>query len=677
MRINRILLICLYIILAIFILLPVFLFTPIAGGDYINVTKQQLVIWQRNSFFIWDRDINLGWSIIPLLSYAPYSFVMGWVGSILGNSGIIAERLGWWLPFLIIGFISSLTLTKYVLKQSVFSWLAPLIFLFNTYILILLSGGQIAGIGLAYAFIPFVLLSYIKLLEQQTFKNAVITGIILSIAVMFDVRMTYVGLVGIGLYLLVKIIFSLKRSHFNTKTILSSLLFIVLIPGLVTFLLHAFWLIPLAFVRQNPLTQFGDGYTTTNAVTFFSFAKFEDALGLLHPNWPENIFGKTYFMRPEYLILPLLAFSSLLFIQKKKNEKNLSEEGQHIFYFILLGLLGIFLAKGANDPFGFIYLWLFSHVPGFIMFRDPTKFYLLIAIAYSILIPFSVWKIYNWLQQKKIRYMQHIFVAIVILALLFLIRPALFRQLGGTFQVHIVPAEYIRLENALSDDTSFSRILWVPSVERYAVFSQNHPVVYATDLLHVASLSAVLQQLKKPDTEQKLQERSIKYLILPYDTQKEIFIIDRKYDPKLQKNALQTLRNVSWLTELPGFGNIHVFSLNQAKDHFWVVNDKDITINYRETSPTDFALTINNAKRGDRIIFTDAYDKHWQLTAANHIIGSRPFENSLNSFVLPDDGNYNAKVSYQPQELVCVGILISGLTMILLIGYFLIGRRKR
>ena len=36
------------------------------------------------------------------------------------------------------------------------------------------------------------------------------------------------------------------------------------------------------------------------------------ALSLLHPNWPENLFGKVYFLQPEFLILPILAFSAFL-----------------------------------------------------------------------------------------------------------------------------------------------------------------------------------------------------------------------------------------------------------------------------------------------------------------------------------------------------------------------------
>ena len=77
-----------------------------------------------------------------------------------------------------------------------------------------------------------------------------------------------------------------------------------------------------------------------------------------------------------------------------EREKNVIIKKQ-IRFFLILSLLGVFLAKGSNEPFGQIYIWLFEHIPGFVMFRDPTKWYMLIAVSYSVLIPYSIYKIVN------------------------------------------------------------------------------------------------------------------------------------------------------------------------------------------------------------------------------------------------------------------------------------------
>lgn len=380
----------------------IFYFIQIAGGDYFSLSSMQLDYWRLFPFFVWDPKVGMGWSIIPLVSSQPYSWFIGWIGGLVGDNGVLIERLVWWIPFLAISFISSFLLSKKLLKHSLFSYIVPFFYLCNTYILLIVGGGQIAGIGFAYAFAPLVILSYILLLERTTLNRAILTGLALSVSVMLDLRMTYVTLVGIGIFMLIKFTFQLRDVNERLKNLFKNLLYIFLIPGLVSTLLHAFWLIPMAIVRQNPLNQLGSAYNSLAAVTYFSFGTFEQAFGLLHPNWPENIFGKVGFMKPEFLLLPLLAYSSLFFIKKGKKTEEEKKETLYVLYFALLGIIGVFLAKGANDPFGGIYLWMFSHVPGFIMFRDPTKWYLLIALSYSLLIPYAVGKIYEFLKRRLV-----------------------------------------------------------------------------------------------------------------------------------------------------------------------------------------------------------------------------------------------------------------------------------
>jgi hypothetical protein len=258
-----------------------------------------------------------------------------------------------------------------------------------------------------------LLKSYVLLL-----KSPLLAGLVLALQVMFDVRISYITMLAVFLYYLFFLarqvnysvnLIKLKaqssclagrqakfKATKSLKVFILNLLFIFIIPIGIAGLLHAFWIVPLLITRQNPAEQLGSFYTTAEAVRFLSFAKFENTISLLHPNWPENIFGKTYFMRPEFLILPILAYGSLLFVYKTKDLRLKT----YVLYFAMLGLLGAFLAKGANEPFGEVYLWLFGHFPGMIMFRDPTKWYTLVAISYSMLIPFTSWKIYEWLKSQ-------------------------------------------------------------------------------------------------------------------------------------------------------------------------------------------------------------------------------------------------------------------------------------
>ncbi len=58
---------------------------------------------------------------------------------------------------------------------------------------------------------------------------------------------------------------------------------------------------------------------------------------------------------------------------------------------------------------------------------------------------------------------------------------------------------------------------------------------------------------------------------------------------------------------------------------------------------------VRHAQKGERIVFADAYDSHWQMTIGKQKTASQPFENSLNSFVLLKSGTYTASLYYTPQ----------------------------
>lgn len=55
-----------------------------------------------------------------------------------------------------------------------------------------------------------------------------------------------------------------------------------------------------------------------------------------------------------------------------------------------LALTGLFFVKGSTGPLGFIYTWMWKHVPGFWIFREPfAKFMPLVTVAYAILMAIS------------------------------------------------------------------------------------------------------------------------------------------------------------------------------------------------------------------------------------------------------------------------------------------------
>jgi hypothetical protein len=621
---------------------------------------------------------------------SPYSWVLPFINIpqvIFGRLGMdwgLIERITYLYPLLILLLISPVVLFKTVFPKNKFYLMAIIVFSFNTYSLLLFSGEIF--VALAYCLIPLILAIFIKILSDKNAISKTIysiaAGLVVSLQIMFDPRVAYVTLSAVALYAVFSIlylVFSKKSRNLNIKSSLNYFVFIIFIPGAITLLLQAFWILPSIFHGGNPVESLGAGYSSVGAVQFLSFAKLENTITLLHPNWPENIFGKVYFMRPEFLLLPVLAFASLFFIKRSETSK----EKVYILFFALLGLVGTFLAKGSNDPFGGIYLWMFNHIPGFIMFRDPAKWYLLVAISYSILIPFSMWKIYEWLSdhaefrikdsrfinKNKIFNMQNIFVVLVVGYLLFLIRPALLGQLGGTFKTTTIPAEYTKLEQFLSSQNNFSRTLWVPSKQRFGFYSNNHPEMSAQILFNITDNKQLMQKLDV--SEKLLQKAGVRYVIVPYDSQGEIFLSDRKYDNKVYLQTITQVKKIPWLIPISGFGKIAVFALPNAKGHFYITNQNS-EISYKYISPVEYSLSVTNAKKGDIVVFAESFDGKWVAETANLKLKTEKYDGRFNSFILPGDGDYSLRVYYTPQDYVNIGVIISIISFVGTLGALIV-----
>lgn len=259
-----------------------------------------------------------------------------------------------------------------------------------------------------------------------------------------------------------------------------------------------------------------------------------------------------------------------------------------------------------------------------------------------------------------------LFVGLIFFYLLWIVRPLFLGQLTGTFQSHSIPPEYTKLASFLTEDVTFSRTLWVPTTERYGFFSFIHPAISSYDLFQTTSISATLQVLSKSNAETMLSQESIKYIIVPDDSGKEIFLKDRKYDASQYVFTIKSLQKIAWLHEVPGFGNIRVFALANTKDNFWI-DSLHAAVNYRTINPTEYIVYVKDVKKGDMLIFTDAYDSGWVLKSNSQIASAKPFAKGINSFILPKSGDYTVRVSFKGQQWVVIGLWISGVSLVILL----------
>lgn len=618
--------------------------------------------WQEALHFFtgvpqaWDASLNtgIGQPQLSTLWITGYLYLTATLSNV-GLSWNTIFILFWLLPPLVISFLSaSLLFGQLFPKQRVLRWLAGFIYVFNTYFIMLFIGGQ-SGVLLAYSLVPFILLSFIKLFEKPTFRMSILAGLVVSLELLFDPRFLYLSVMLVaGYWLFMK--FALKISGKNY-------IYWFLLPGAIVLLLHNYWIIPL-IVFRSPAPQ--QAFDSVQAFTFFSFADFSHSLTLLHPNWPENVFGKVYFLESYFLFIPIVAFSSLLFVKNKLKGKNESKEKQNILFFVLVVILGAFLAKGTNDPFGNSNIFLFQHIPGMQMFRDATKFYTFIALAYSLLIPWVCFQLYERYKKKKFINVKIIHCSFIALWLVlhgfsYLRHPSAFSFMNT------IPYEYVQLKDFISKDKDSFRTLWIPQVQRYGYFSPMHPAIGRGEIIGQADPVTLAKKLEKKNIQESLYLFNVKYIILPFDSEGEIFVNDRKYDEMMYKKTQAELDKNTAFHLTKTFGKTRVYEVPGVKDRFWI-NGKDVL--WRYISSSHYQVESRNDNRDGTLVFSEAFDQNWIAYVDGKTIPSIKYKNYLNSFQLSGEKGV-IDIYYKPQMWVNVGLMISGLTLITILSFFI------
>ena len=487
----------------------------------------------------------------PYIWLEPYYRATAKLGFAVELPWEISERLFWFLPIVVLSIFGSYQLTK--------SWIGSLIYATNTYVLMLIDGGQL-GVAMGYAIIPLVVDACKALTGEgvtastrQRVKDLLSFVLYFSLVLMFDVRMGFIAGIVCFLFGIIHLLTSQNRRAVGKQVLLTGTLAIFLIC-----VLNAFWLMPLVVSGIGSLTGPSDSiYTSSDALSYFSVARFPQSFSLLHPNWPENIFGKVYLMKPEFLFLSLVAFMSIMTVSAKKTKSS----HPIVLFFILIALTGSFLSKGVNEPFGFVYTWLFDYVPGFMMFRDPTKFYALTALSYSVLIPHTLLHI----SRRACTALTVLFVALWI----YLLHPVWTGNLDGTFTPEEVPQEYLSFKYMLVSDPTAYTTFWVPVRQRFGYSSETHLAIDSFDRLDIDSIPVVVDWLESSEAHDQMQQWNVKYIIVPHDSEREIFVEKYEYCDACRKQIVHRIEQLTWLHRLDMFTRNDVFEVETSEGHVY------------------------------------------------------------------------------------------------------------
>lgn len=526
----------------------------ISYGDWWHNLPSRVAEYRH--FLIWDgagglgAPLGLGFGNSINIYWVPWLY--GLLQETFGIATSISVRLVWFIPCILFSFYSAWFLGYTVSKRQLAAVVTAVIYSLSTFALLGLQGGHMLII-LAYYVAPLALGLMIRLLRDRSSKTAVWLALVLSLQAIYDVRITYITLLAIGLYLVYYVLFDPDRAQGVARKI--KLLGLTILTGV---LVSAYWLSQLFFPSGAGQGLVPKGYDGISWLKTLSYANLTNALATSHVWWPWSE-GVKQPIQPLFLLSLILAVLALMLWKKYRSA----------IFFVFLFLVGAFLTKGINTPVGGVYSWLFQHFPGFSFFRDPAKFFSLVMLGVAPAAGLGAVYIVDRLQSPWKR-----LVTVVIIFLLLLPNfGILFGQRHGTFITKTMPPEYTRLAQWLGEQPEWGRMLWLPTLQRYIPGSQAHPVLgyqamgQADWLPFVRPDIAVAGLLAHPYGEWLLQHTGVRYLGVPYDSENEIFPYFAP--PEKWQQAITNL-SVRPVPNLPS--KISLYELAEVKPEVYLAN---------------------------------------------------------------------------------------------------------
>lgn len=364
------------LIIFIFAILP---YSKLLSPGYIIKIDLEfpLDLWQKafRDYYIWDNWIDLGREII---GWCPH---LWWALNLFRILGLSIEAIekGFFIFVLSFTGYGAYFLCRHLTKGNrLASIIAALFYMFNPWLLDRILFGHFS-IQMGYMLIPWVLLFFIKSLELKRIKYQIITGLFFSLQVMMEIYVAYATFLLLVAYFVVQLIIGSEERR-RVLFVLDGLRIFFLV-FIITILINMHWILPTLYIKSENI--------------FLSSPQrmwIEDVYGYSDYNFILNLLRLRYFRFSHFLniekgllnnslysiftFLPsAISFSAIFFYRYNK----------YIFFFISLNLVFLCFALGTNLPFK-LYERLWYNIPGFMAFRNPNTWLVIVCLSYAILI---------------------------------------------------------------------------------------------------------------------------------------------------------------------------------------------------------------------------------------------------------------------------------------------------
>lgn len=536
---------------------------PLAFGDAPFFSPENLKEL-FNQPLLWNfKDTNLGapqyyiiWLYLPTFIYGLLNHFWG-----LGNDLLV--RLVFYFPATTLGLIGTWVFLGRFTTNTWSKFLGSFLYGFNTYLLMLIDGGQV-GVSLAYGLFPLTAASLLNYVHDFSLKNYFGALLLLLAILSADIR--------IALILLIFVVFVISVERSCKIEIFVKRLALM---GLSVAGLSAYWLVPV--ITSSGI---GDVASLSGLNNGGNFVTLLDSLFLFQPHFPLNQFGKV-FPLPFYFSLLLLIILGCLPLLFKV--KDLSQR-RRVLLFSLLFLFLAFLAKGGSDPLGEGYSFLMNKLPLGTAFRDSSKFYTPLILTGSVLLTLTVDAL------RKVFIKKFFFVSMMLLIyiyLLVLIYPAILGNLSGVLRSSTENKDFQEISQRIGSNRGFTRSLWFEEKPPLGYFSWDKPALSANNLYMERPFASMIEGkydlfnfLHNPQATNWLRLLGIKYVFFPEDQRKKEWSAQER-DERQQflqfVNTIPGLWKLSWPLSFPAFeitnSMPHLFAQKKA---YLVVGGEEI-----------------------------------------------------------------------------------------------------
>jgi len=414
------------------------------------------------------------------ISITKYYFLLLYVLNKIGLSSELINKLVFFIPYYLSGvsiffamffltdgsrkinrvLASSVASISYMLSPPILGWIQTPLMLFGSTIL------------------PISIIMYIKALDSCEKRLLLLTAATLSLLFTLNIQGFLYAIIIIASYQLFTVIYGVAIKSSVKGTIINYL--IVNLTILLFFiLLNSFIVIPflwqLLIAPPIPIISVGSAPAQITSALIAGIEgnsrvlSFIDVLqGTLRAFWfPQFPVGLPQSLR---FIVPIVAFSAVVLVEKRYRRE--------VIFLAMIALFSIFFTNGTNPPTGWLFLRLVNIflAPFPLIFRvlwDTHKFFLVTSLSYSMLIGFSLLGLLDKLRIEKTimpykkRYAKLALTLglLILLAATFVISSGypLGGDLAGKVKPSPIPQEYVRVNEWLSSQGKYSRVLWLPT----------------------------------------------------------------------------------------------------------------------------------------------------------------------------------------------------------------------